>query len=77
MKWLKRLFCEHIWKAEHSESLGMFTRLIVGVPIENYEKFAVHECCVKCGKKRIIQAKGEGTYTGEWKWREHGKKQKR
>lgn len=60
IKFLKQLFCNHIYKCKKEEFLGKFWELIDTSIIINsykhayYNRYADYMICVKCGKTKII-----------------------
>jgi len=57
IKWLKQLWCNHIWKETSSEILGQKNLEVQSWGIYWWSRFAVTYQCVRCQKKKIIEAR--------------------
>jgi len=60
-KFIKQLFCFHIWKTEKTEELPNSREIQYWVTssmahFETYENTALYQECLKCHKKRIVKA---------------------
>lgn len=52
--WLKRLFCNHIFKIVNEEGLSIHAKYFQGYEIGTpREEVALYKQCIKCGKERI------------------------
>jgi hypothetical protein len=59
-KFLKELFCRHVWKQVDSEYLrdGRHSYATIrGVSYySDYKYYALNQVCIKCGKDRVVEA---------------------
>ena len=53
VRFIKRLFCNHVPKIIKVEFLGSVIRLRGKKIIESYERQAVYQVCIRCGKEHI------------------------
>lgn len=56
LRWLKQLFCNHIWRIDKVELLGY--SCFSCAPRYRWKLEAVHQTCVRCGAKRITKQEG-------------------
>lgn len=56
-KWLKQRFCSHIFKVV--DGSWQYLRTTTFQQIFFYDYYSVMQCCVKCGKEKIVESKQE------------------
>jgi len=55
MNSIKQLFCRHVWKVVDEEFLERKRLLLGCLTYTNYDYYAVHRKCIKCGCVKIKQ----------------------